>query len=111
MPPLTALETPAWTLAHSDPLDGDTARTAETCSFSCPEKNLESASDMDCTVEGLKKKHVRTLTSGVQQTEIPVRDALCWGRGAAAFWTSILCHKRGKLSFACIEDLPERALR
>lgn len=57
MPPLAALETPAWTLAHSGPLDGDTARTAETCSFSCPEKNLESASDMDCTVEGLKKAH------------------------------------------------------
>lgn len=80
MPPLAALGTPAWTLTHSGPLDvsdGDTARTAETCSFSCPEKNLESVSDTDCTVEGFKKKHMRTLTSDVQQPETPVRDELC----------------------------------
>ena len=73
--------------------DGDTARTAETCSFCCPEKNLQSASDADCTVEGLKKKHMRTLTSDVQQPETPVRAELCQGRGAAAFWMGILCHK------------------
>lgn len=72
-------------------LGGTQLEDSRNYSFSCPEKNLESASDMDCTVEGLKKKHMRTLTSDVQQTETPVRDELCRGRGAAAFWTEAYC--------------------
>lgn len=56
------------------------------------------------------KKHMRTLTSDVQQTETPIRDELCQRLGGtAAFWTSILCHKWW-LSHVCIKDLPEQAL-
>lgn len=81
---LTVLETPARTLAQVAFLMRrlrvlGPVRAADTCLFSHPEKNLESASDADCTVEELKER--RPLTSDVQWPEFPNREEPCQGLG------------------------------